>query len=69
MSYDGWHKLYEYSVYVENGVVVRAIDPSRWETAYPYHWSKKYRVWTNVSGECTLNTLYAGLKRGTYAIL
>lgn len=33
---DGWHKVYGWSVLVENGKVIRGINPERDLPVYPY---------------------------------
>lgn len=58
---DGWHKVYGYDVYVEDGKVNRAI--SNGVTAYPYRVSK-YGGW-DIDTHMTLDALRAGLSRGT----
>ena len=68
---DGWHKVHQYEVYVENGYVKRAVkkdhNGSR-VTAYPYKYNQKQRASVNVSGEVKLETLRKGLKDGPYSI-
>lgn len=61
---DGWHKVYGYDVYVEDGMVNRAI--SNLVTAYPYRKSK-YGGW-DIDTHMTLDALRAGLSRETIII-
>ena len=58
---DGWHKVYGYEVYVEDGRVTRAI--SNCVTVYPYR-ASKYGGW-DIDTHTTLDALRAGLSRGT----
>ena len=64
MINDGWHKVYGFDVYVENGIVNRAI--SNGVTAYPYR-ASKYGGW-DIDTYMTLDALRAGLSRGTMII-
>ena len=61
---DGWHKVYGYEVYVEDGRVTRAI--SNGVTAYPYR-ACKYGGW-NIDRHMTLDVLRAGMARETVII-
>ena len=58
---DGWHMVYGYDMYVEDGMVKRAI--SNGFTAYPYR-ASKYGGW-DIDTHTTLDALRAGLSRGT----
>lgn len=65
---DGWHKVYGEDVYVENGKVERGIkkDMNNSEVpCWPYEYDKKLGGWVNITGEVTLSTYRAGLKKGT----
>ena len=65
---DGWHKVHEKDVYVENGKVVRGVtkDANNSEvTCYPYEYSEDHGCWINISGEITLPAYRAGYKKGT----
>lgn len=61
---DGWHMVYGYPVYVEDGKVKRAISSG--VTAYPYR-KCTYGGWDLVT-HLTLDALRAGLSRGTMII-
>lgn len=68
MTKDGWHKVYNENVYVENGKVVRgvALDHNGSKvTTYPYEYSKDNDCWINISGKVTLSAYRAGHKKGT----
>ena len=68
MTKDGWHKVYNENVYVENGTVVRGVtldhNGSK-VTTYPYEYSKDNDCWINISGKATLSAYRAGHKKGT----
>ena len=64
MTKDGWHKVYGYDVYVEDGMVKRAITNG--VTAYPYR-SSKNGGW-DLDTYMSLDALRAGLSRGTIVI-
>ena len=72
MTKDGWHNLYDYAAYTKDGIVMYC---NIWDAfgdcipAKPFKWDQKAKKWVDVSGKCTLNALYGGLKRDTYAIL
>ena len=53
---DGWHKVHEKDVYVENGKVVRGVTKE---------YSEDHGCWINISGEVTLPAYRAGYKKGT----
>ena len=57
----GWHKVYGYDVYVEDGMVKRAI--SNGVTVHPYRVSI-YGGW-DIDTHMTLDALRAGLSRET----
>lgn len=61
---DGWHVVYDDVVYVEDGIVKRAI--SNWRVAYPYRKSK-YGGW-DIDTHMSLDALRAGISRGTIVI-
>lgn len=61
---DGWHKVYGYDVYVEDGMVKRAI--SNGVTAYPYR-ASRYGGW-DIDTHMSLDALRAGISRGTMVI-
>lgn len=62
MPVNGWHRVYNFDVYVENGKVIRGTDENHTRTLYPYR-SDKYG-YTNYSGAISLDGLRAGLKSG-----
>lgn len=68
MTKDGWHKVYNENVYVENDKVVRGVtldhNGSK-VTTYPYEYSKDNDCWINISGKVTLSAYRAGHKKGT----
>ena len=52
MIRDGWHTIKGQRVYVEDGYILRGVKPSYtgigYETAYPYWWYEKLRIWNRV---------------------
>lgn len=71
MKKSGWYKINYYSVYVEDGKVIRAIMDG-WEvnaTRYPYRYNKRAGCWINASGELSPGALRAGLRRGTIQLM
>lgn len=65
-----WHEVYKDKVKIENNLIIDAMKRDKfgdYHKAYVYHWNG--RQWVNVTGKCTLNMLYAGLKRDTYTII
>lgn len=64
MTKDGWHLVYGYMVYTENGRVLRALSDDGQRALYPYRWSEKLQCRTECTG-IALSTLRAGLKTGT----
>lgn len=60
---DGWHKFYEYEVYIEDGRVMRATDKDSTRTLFPYSDTRKYGV-VNISGEYTLKEFRDAYRRG-----
>lgn len=64
---DGWHKVYNENVYVENGKVVRGTkkDNGSEVTCYPYEYDKDQDCWINISGKVTLSAYRSGRKKGT----
>lgn len=58
---DGCHKMCNFDVYVENGVVVYAILFNK--KRYPYRWNNKLRCWCNESGYNSLDAVRAGYLR------
>lgn len=58
---NGWHKMCNFEVYVENGVVLYGIlfDKRR----YPYRWNDKLRCWCNESGRNSIDAVRAGYLR------
>lgn len=64
MVKDGWHKVYGYPVYVEDGRVKRAV--AKGVAAYPYRVSK-YGGW-DIDTYLSLDALRAGISRGTIVI-
>ena len=66
---DGWHKVYDYEVYVENGIVKHGIkkDISGWVGAvYPYRWDECYKCW--IKENVSISTLRNGLKKGNWKL-
>ena len=61
---DGWHKVYGIDVYVEDGMVKRAI--SNGHTVYPYR-KCAYGGW-DIDTYMSLDALRAGLSRGTVSL-
>ena len=66
---DGWHKLYDYEVYVENGIVKHGTkyDIHRgYTTVYPYRWYKEYNAWGR--WQVKYSTLRNGIKKGNWKL-
>lgn len=61
---DGWHKILDYDVYVENNKVLRGTlgEGVTYRPAYPYKWDKRYRAWIKNIGVNT-STFHKGVKR------
>lgn len=64
MVNDGWHMVYGYPVYVEDGKVKRAV--SNGVPAYHYR-ASKYGCWV-IDTHMTLDALRAGMSRETVTI-
>ena len=70
---DGWHKVKEYSLYVEDGRVLRATkpDPQSFSGGYLpaqiYVWDARNHVWTNARG-VKYSTARNGIYKGTYGV-
>ncbi len=45
---DGWHKVEDVEVYVENGVVLRGTDADHTTSLHPYRWDSKAREYALV---------------------
>lgn len=62
---DGWHTISGYTVYVEDGKVIRGIlgEGNAQRTAYPYR-RARHGGWDNDSG-LTVSAFRAGVARGT----
>lgn len=63
---DGWHKVHEKDVYVENGKVVRGVtkDANNSEvTCYPYEYSEDHGCWINISGEVLYQLIEQATKK------
>lgn len=67
---DGWHEVYGIDVYVEDNMVVRAVDYRQRSatTLYPYMSLGRHQGWTNVSRMVGLDAFRVGLKRGAYIL-
>ncbi len=70
---DGWHEVKEYSLYVEDGRVLRATkpDPQSFSGGYLpaqiYVWDARNRVWTNARG-VKYSTARNGIYKGNYRV-
>ena len=70
---DGWHDVKEYSLYVEDGRVLRATkpDPQSFSGGYLpaqiYVWDARNHVWTNAKG-VKYSTARNGIYKGTYGV-
>lgn len=68
---DGWHTVYGFRVYVEDGKVSSGIKLDHNNSpvpAYPYRWDTSLNCWNNCSG-LTLEALRAGMSRGTMTMM
>ncbi len=70
---NGWHELYSYKVYVNNGEVIEACDwggarvhPAHWE--YPYQNANR-KKWVFYEFPISFTTLKNGIARGTWEFL
>lgn len=65
---DGWHKLAGQDVYVENGYVLRGMEPDHsglgLRPTYPYEPAKN-GGWDRVYGGALASTFTVRVKRGT----
>ena len=70
MIKDGWHKVYNYDVMIEDGVVIHATDEDCTRTLYPYRKSL-WGGWNRIYKEekLTLSALRNGMNRGTIALI
>lgn len=68
MIKDGWHKVYNYDVMTEDGIVSHATDWTK--PLYPYRKSL-WGGWDRIYKEekLTLNALRSGMRRGTIALM
>lgn len=66
---DGWHRVYNYDVMIEDGAVTHATDEDHTRTLYPYR-SALWDGWNRIYKEekLTLNALRSGLRRGTITL-
>ena len=66
---DGWHKVYNYDVMVEEGIVSHAIDEDGTRPLYPYRVGLGGTLNLIYQEEkLTLNALRSGLRRGTISL-
>ena len=66
---DGWHKVYNYDVMIEDGTVSHATDEACTRTLYPYRltlWGGMNRIYKEE--KLTLNALRSGIRRGTIVL-
>lgn len=69
MIKDGWHKVYNYDVMIEDGIVLYGCDKDHTKTVYPYRascggWNRVYK-----EEKLTLNALRNGCRRGTIVLI
>ena len=67
---DGWHQVKEFSLYVENGEVLRAMKYDHngsLVSAQIYVWDPRGRVWINARGT-KFSTARNGIYKGTYGV-
>ena len=71
MRKSGWYKISNYSVYVEGGKVIRAIEDNCEvnATRYPYRYDRRAGGWINASGELSPGAVRAGIRRGTIQLM
>ena len=65
---DGWHKVYNYDVMVEDGIVSHATDGTK--PLYPYRksiWGGWNRIYKEEN--LTLGALRSGMRRGTISLI
>lgn len=70
MIKDGWHKVYNYDVMIEDEIVSYACDKDHTKTLYPYRKSL-WGGWNRIYKEekLTLSALRNGMNRGTIALI
>lgn len=63
---DGWHIIYGYDVYVEDGKIIRGTlgKGLNYRTAYPYKHFRGQEGWYNVAGMLTISAFRYGVKNG-----
>ena len=66
---DGWHKVYNFWLYVKDGAVWRGVILRGVNHEEPVGVYRRYGTgWTNIGGQITLDAFYAGWRRGTIRI-
>lgn len=66
---DGWHKVYDCYVWVENGIVKHGIKKNNnggLTTVYPYKWYKEYNAWGR--RQVKYSSLRNGIKKGDWKL-
>lgn len=67
---DGWHKLNDYEVYVEDGFVTHGtkMDINRSPVpSYPYRWDEEYNAWIR-QDKVKFSTFRNGVKKGNWKL-
>ena len=68
---DGWHKMYDYMVLVENGFVKSVyVDPdtAKERVGHIYKYDRSMMCWVNDDYQIKPETLRNGLRNGNYKI-
>lgn len=69
MIKDGWHVVYGWKVYTENGIVIKGMKTDSngyYVAAYPYKRNKKFGGWDREY--VTIETFCRGVKSGTWIL-
>lgn len=67
---DGWHNVKGFDIYVENGLVVRAMKydyNNNLVSAQVYVWDSRDRIWINAKGT-KFSTVKNGIYKGNYGV-
>lgn len=62
---DGWHKVYGYHVYVEDGMVTHGTDDTYDAALYPYRSIRGCGGWHLAQGYFTLDGLRSAIRNGS----
>lgn len=63
-----WKKILGYNVFIENGMILRALKDDGQTAASVYRWDQTLKYWTDIY-PCSIPAFRAGIRRGTYSIM